>query len=306
LIIGLNEIGVQVNKGEDLPEVMSRDTIYLFDSINLQKIARQVVPKSSILIVHHLDSLYPSDPRYFEKYERPILDKFGGYLLSSDFTRDYLSEKGYSCNNMIVLTPPGIIKNRVTKYHNSKIKALIIANLIERKGVLAFLEELIFQKPEPFFEIRIIGSSSLDPVYASRCKELIRCDNLLKKTVKYLGEQDQQGVEQALIRSNLFVSSSFMETFGMGIQEAAVCGLPLILLDEGYAGKHVFQGNNGFRCGSISSLVKKFVQLSIDNRAFIDLQERAFSFIPDYLPDWKTTAKLLVDHSSRTMYMEKT
>jgi hypothetical protein len=85
-----------------------------------------------------------------------------------------------------------------------------------------------------------------------------------------------------------------METFGMAIQDAVVCGIPVIALKGGFAADHVSQGFNGHRCDTLEQLVDAFDLCVTDTTHFIQLQQHARDFTPAY-QTWDDGARKFID-----------
>ena len=284
LIDALNNIGVytEIIQPSDFPFLLFDknkktpvfiDTLYLKDTKPIiQKYKDQLF---SVLIVHHLESLYPpknhSSVDYFNLFEKPLFELIDAFLTSSQFTADYLIKNKIE-KPIAAIPPPLAFKTGL----NSErvffpINALMVANLVERKGVLPFLkilsEHLNFKK-ELNFKINIIGNDAIEPGYANKCKKLIEKNEALKKAIIYHGEQSPKIVEQFYLRSNLFISASFMETYGMALQEAAAFRLAILALCRGNVPYHIKEGANGFLFDGLKGLTKRLLAWSDDENGF--------------------------------------
>ena len=107
------------------------------------------------------------------------------------------------------------------------------------------------------------------------CRDIVRQDHNLSKTIRFLGAQDHLSTIKTLKASNLYVSASRFESFGISIQEANQLGIPLMLLRGGNAASHVTEAINGWVTTSISELVRIFETLVLDSEQFRMAQERA-------------------------------
>ena len=275
------------------------DTLYFIDSLYLDKIRDfKSNLKNSYLIVHHLESLYPrkeDSTTIFEKKEKPVLSRFDGFLTSSNFTKQYLVGKGLIDQYYIVLTPGLSFMPKLIPKLTSEIKGVMVANLVERKGIYPFLKALGKSNILPQkCQIKIAGSSNIEPNYAKKCLNLISSDYKLSKVVKYIGSCDSKQIEQLYSQSNLFISASFMETFGMALQEASACRLLLLALEGNNTSYHILEGKNGFLFFSINSLVKKIESLNLDIPAFKQQVEVAWKFRKSKSYSWKEVAELFL------------
>ena len=295
LLSALQNLGVtvrilspaEINNRSDCPLVI--DSIY-FDHIVSTSGG---IPGNSIGLIHHLPSLYPIDPKLFRTVEVPVLKRFDKLIATSVFTRDYLASGGYDEGNIVVLEPvPEPVERRAP--NKGKLRALMLGSVEERKGALAFLKALRNAELPPDYEIRIVGNLQVSPGYARECLNLVRDDKNLSKTVSFLGSQDKKTIESLWARSNLFISASEMETFGMAIQEAVVRGIPCLVFRGGHTGAHVDEGINGMTAGTSVELVQHFEKLTGSAELFTELLNSANTFDNSYAGSWDLQASRLI------------
>ena len=107
----------------------------------------------------------------------------------------------------------------------------MVANLVERKGVFPFLERLkdsfLVNRPNQL-QIQLIGTAAIEKGYAQQCLTLLKKNTLLCQIVHYRGQLSSEQLQTYYQASNLFISSAFMETYGMALQEARAFRLSLI------------------------------------------------------------------------------
>jgi glycosyltransferase involved in cell wall biosynthesis len=195
-----------------------------------------------ILIVHHLESLYPA-PGFDTERETALLNKFDGFLVSSDFTKSYLMEKGFSSDDIFVIRPiSSTTFDGLRPVTNAPLKVLIVANLIERKGLIEFFEalekELNSKNEIPALEFNVAGGEAIDVDYARRLKAFIDHSSL-KNQVEFYGEVEPFKMNELYKQNHILVSVAKMETFGMAIQEAALAGLGILALERGAVKDHI-------------------------------------------------------------------
>ena len=253
LLIALGELGVAHTIAHRAADIAPAGPIWV-DTL----LAEEPLPagRPRWLIVHHLKSLYPpkgyTSKKYFEKHEAVLLRQFDGFLASSPFTRDYLRQRGLT-QDCIVVEPGLDTLPQVAERTYGSIRAVMAANLVERKGILPLLEVLKANGPWSNLQLRIFGEASLQPAYAERCRTAIAA--LPEGTVSYEGSIPQPEMAAIYQASNLYVSAAFMETYGMALQEAAAFGLPLLVRRGGNAAYHVEHGKTSCVCGSTAELV---------------------------------------------------
>ncbi len=290
--------GEHISHNTFRPEIMlaSPDTLYILDSIYFGKIdePERQIPSRCIGLIHHLNSLYPLSEEYFQQKEKSFLSHFSGFIVTSSFTFHYLTDRGFDPSRISLIEPAPNIQPAIQRTRSRDVRALMLGSCIPRKGQLNFLNALAQSDLPPTYSMTIAGSLTADMEYAKRCKEIIEHNSSLKSCVQLLGEQEASAIQHLYDQSNLYVSSSEMETFGMAIQDAVVCGMPVMALEGGYAAEHISHGVNGYKCSTLEQLVAEFRRCVTDSNHFLSLQERAASFLPSYHM-WDDAAKKVIE-----------
>ncbi len=263
-------------------EYHSGQDLLFFDSIYFESLKKYEGDLSkAYLIVHHLESLNQKDAdriSFFQKEEKAVLDRFGGFLSTSFFTQEYLNNLGYTKAKHICLPPAITFQAKPQKQTSEKIRALMVNNLIERKGIVEFFTCLRDSNiSEKQFQITLIGNKLIEPAYAAECEKYLT-DPKLKKLVKYIGEQPRQQVMRYFEKSNLYISTAYMETFGIALQEAVAYRLPVLAYDGGNAKYHIEEGRNGMLFSSIESLVQQIEKIAKRPDQFQKLINKAWAF----------------------------
>ncbi|MEL7529988.1 MAG: glycosyltransferase family 4 protein [Bacteroidota bacterium] len=247
------------------------------------------------LLVHHLESLYPpkgieSDDWYAQN-EADILARFEWFLATSPYTCKYLQFRGFA-SEQIVVAPPALSFQPVWREGDTEeVRALMVSNLVERKGVLPFLHGLAerFDRMGPF-NLTIVGSDEIETDYAAACHELLDRYPQLQQKVLLTGSLLPRKTQRYYRYSNLYISTAYMETYGMSLQEARSFRLPILTLDGGNAASHVRHGSNGLVFGSIDNLLDEFQLLSQDPKRFESFHARAQQCCTEDAYDWHEVA----------------
>ena len=258
---------------------------YWVDSLFLKDMQPLLHLKSkqaiSFFICHHLDSLFPpagkTSDEIFRQEEADVLRFFQGFLVTSSFSGQYLRKRG--CQQPIMLVEPAAAihshkSKKTSSASNAPLQALMVANIIRRKGVLEWLTHVSqLATPTDHFFITIAGRLDIEQSYATACQEFVTSHAILQQRVVFTGGIAHEEVMPYYERSDLFVSAATMETFGMAIQEALACRLPVLALEGGYVQYHIDQGKNGNIFNSTPEMAKFFIDLVRGREKFISLQE---------------------------------
>ncbi len=232
----------------------------------------------SFFIMHHLLSLHPpagvDGKQLFEEREKKVLLQFDAILASSEFSRDYLKANGISVPTVVVEPASASAAGNRHLSQSLPLRGLMVANVVERKGILALLEALEkLSAREDQFILNIIGRQDMEPDYFSRCEALVQHSHLQKK-VQFGGPLSYAKTLRQYAKHHLLISAAHMETFGMAIQEAKSSGLPLLLLNGGYSSRHL-TAKHGKLCRNIFELAENFIELSKDPDEFKVLKNAA-------------------------------
>ena len=308
LIAGLEQCGTTVKvldlDGFRKKAIQQLQGYYFFDTLyftQLEQIFTKKNKRASFwLIVHHLESLYPPkgwlSKDYLLQKEKPFLDQFDGFLTSSQFTADYLETNGLWQTKIVI--PPAIAfkSTPIFTKNSTPIKALIVANLVERKGILPFLKVLCkssLLKQNPSIQIHLAGSIDIENDYAQQCLALIATNDFLKKIIHYHGQLSSIQLHFYYKASNLFISTSFMETYGMALQEARTFHLPILALQGGNVGSHILHGSTGYLVTDLDNLVKQLENMVTFPDLLAHLQEYIHNNTPTFY-NWEQAGIQLI------------
>lgn len=252
------------------------------------------------LIVHHLRSLEPdlSREEYSQEYtkEQKVFDAVSGFLVTSPFTQNVLNERGLSGKPIFVVPPALSIFPSQTKKQVRGFLGLMVSNLIPRKGILQFLEELgkgVTEKDE--FQIQIVGRFDIDPEYSQKCQAAAERNPILKKSVRFCGPASLTRLKKIYESSSIFISASKMETYGMALQEARSFRLPMLALDRGYVKAHISPGENGYVYRSIEELSGACLGFIREPERISQLQKERLDSKEKSLYSWNDAADIFME-----------
>lgn len=272
------------------------DTLYLKEWTNLAKRHSDEIFHG--LIVHHLGSLYPPNnentDRWFEQHEFQPLNKFDGFLATSEFTRNYLKQRGFSNKPILVIPPALCMTVGEKKRSGEKIVALMVANLVERKGIEEWLHALANQlRDEDDFSLKIIGTDEIEHRYAEKCKRFVNNHAQLKNKVSLMGKVAPEKIKNHYSNADIFISAAKMETFGMALQEAVAWKIPILAFDGGNAGNHVQPGINGEKFSDLNKMAAYFLEWIRTPQRFSAIQKTTQNHAPYNEYTWDDAAQLM-------------
>lgn len=271
---------------------------YFIDTLDLEAFARFPAARPGQhfgLIVHHLPSLEPGiEPAAPAlAVERTTLPRFDALLATSTFTAEFLRARGYAAEKVWTISPAPPSAAAGLPTPAPPFVFAMIGNLIPRKGVLDLLECLASEVSETdAFRLEVAGRSDVDPVYARACLDLAN-DPKLRAKVRYLGPVPHEHIAECYRRAAALVSASKMETFGMALQEARACGLPILAMSGGYTREHLRHEGTGLLFASIPALARELLTLTREPVRLHELFEAAQRSRPTSDYTWANAAELL-------------
>jgi glycosyltransferase involved in cell wall biosynthesis len=150
---------------------------------------------------------------------------------------------------------------------NGTIQLIFVGQLIERKGVMVLLEAIkIISKSNQSFHLTIIGTGDLEHFL----KEFIN-KNQLQNSVILLGVINSENIINYIEKADLLILPSVFDGWGMVINEALQCHVPVLASDQCGAKELVEHNKSGliFQHNNVESLtenIEKFLNLSLEER----------------------------------------
>lgn len=195
--------------------------------------------------------------------ERLALEQAHSVLATSAFMRGVLRRLGV--RRTIVVEPGTFARARASSLPSPQrgLRAILVANYLPGKGIEPFLRALGPRVgADDAFRLEIIGSSALDPGCALRCLAAASRYPELRRRLALFGSLTPDAVISRLERSNLLVSSSRMESFGMVIAEARTLGLPIFAQRAGNVQDEVVAHGNGVLVEDGEALARAFIHVA--------------------------------------------
>lgn len=252
---------------DELPSVLQSRAAgaFILDSLDLFEFAPEkyrAAGRSFALMTHYLPSMSSMAEQANVLFQRELaaLSQYDRYVTTGAYATQYMSRFGFEAQRIVEVLPPapryGVLSHPVPP----PLRALIVANVLEQKGIrellLCLRSSVVAGDP---LSLQIVGRLDAEPAYAAECVRLSAEPPLFGR-VHFSGVVPPERVVDYYQWANLFVSVSKMETFGMALQEARAAGLPLLVLDAGNAGRHVSDGA-GEVVPSIADVASRLLEL---------------------------------------------
>jgi glycosyltransferase involved in cell wall biosynthesis len=165
-------------------------------------------------------------------YEEPLL-RTDRLVAVSDHGRNVLLGRGVSPGRIHVV-PPGYdgvpVGDASPAQRDGSVRALCVAQWIERKGILALIEAWTLHERKGAV-LELIGETDPDPDYALLVRAAIQAAP--RGSIVVSGCVDDASLGAAYASADLFVLPSRYEGYGIVYAEALARGLPIIACDVG-------------------------------------------------------------------------
>jgi glycosyltransferase involved in cell wall biosynthesis len=181
--------------------------------------------------------LRPERSRALLKSEKRALALADHVIVTSDHTARTLISDFDVPKDRISIAPPGTEPARRAEGSGKTAAILGVGSITPRKAFAAAVEALAgLQGLE--WHLNIAGGFHHAPEYAAALRALI-LERGLQSRVTLMGEYDREALDQLYHRSDIFVSPSLHEGYGMALAEAMARGLPIAMAAGGAAAETV-------------------------------------------------------------------
>lgn len=241
----------------DKEQIITLNKIYgllIWDSLFLQDLAKsasELKASQSCLLCHYLPSLNPvisyKQRCRWQSLENSVLDAMRFIIVTGQLIKNEIHLR--FPNKRVELCGPGMDSVFVQKSENlnavaSTTKLLTVANLLPEKGYVEILQSLADINNHSWVW-HICGSDSVNLGFTNQFWQTAKKLGL-NQHINYRGILSHSQIASLMGNSELFVTASYYESFGMALAEAAAMRLPIISTQVGAANEIVKHGINGF------------------------------------------------------------
>lgn len=212
------------------------EIIHAHDSIYAGELALvlKTLFKIPVVITEHNSNLTENNTKYLVNKKRTILYKANLVLMVSDNL--YKIHKEHECivESKTFVVPNVLDPHREIDFEMKKntralgenFKFIHVSHMTKIKNLDSLLNGFtLFLKKYPSAELVLVGSG----FYLEKLK-LIALENGIWEKVKFVGRKNPNEIIEYYKESNVFILTSFYETFGYVLIEAMSMGLPVIAI----------------------------------------------------------------------------
>jgi glycosyltransferase involved in cell wall biosynthesis len=219
-----------------------------------------------------------------------IADKI---ISPSAFIKDTIHSE-YNCENSLIEVIENGINFELYKHEepafinsSSTLKLISASRLNEQKGIEYLVEiGVLLSKKNVPFHITVAGDGDLKTELASQIRDL-----KLEKNFSILGFLNKEKLVEKYKESNIFISTSIYEPFGLVILEAMASGLPVVSFNIGGIREIIKNAYNGVLVnpGDSKSFAKEILKLQQNNVRRKSIVKNGLETAKKY--DWKIISK---------------
>lgn len=220
-------------------------------------------------IYHNNNSKYLKKLKYIVKYV--------DYLMpSSDYLVDYYKKLYPKYENKIIVNKMPIKSGN--KLCDIKSKNIISVGRLSKEKGFKDLIEIFSNLESPDYTLTIVG----DGPEKENLETLIK-DNNLESKVILTGFKTSEELYKLYSSSSIYVMTSFEESFGLVLVEAASFGLPLVAFDSAIGAKEIIK-NNGILIPNRdkSLMIRKLKKLLNDISEKKKYQQKSLEIYKEY------------------------
>lgn len=209
--------------------------------------------KPIIALIHQLPKLQNDCLHFFRTHAK--------FIVTGAPTKHKLIKLWQINDHDVNIIRPGVSQSWKPKtvFNAEPKRIIIVSNFIRNKG-FEMLIQIINQLKHLKLRFDIIGNNQLDKDYA---KDIVRWIQNTNANVTFHFNLNRQDVYNRLIESDVFLSLSKSESFGMAIFEALTIGLPCLTYKTGdynYFENHPnYVGLDSYSERSFSEIIEEWV-----------------------------------------------
>lgn len=270
----LHSVTVSAIDRERPAEWQENYDLLIWDSLFWQELAgmsETLKKRPCCLLCHYLPSLNPlaaaRERAVWREIECRAIESMRLVIASGQVVFDEIQKRFPS--KSVGLCEPGIDEvfkpEPLSKKNSPVVQFLTVANLLPEKGYLDVLQALAGLTELPW-RWHFCGSDTVDAEFTQLFWRSAGELNLLDR-IRYEGVLTSEQIADLMRVSDVFVSASHYESYGIALAEAAAMRLPIVCSETGAAGQIVRHGVNGFLfvAGDVDGLRAHMAWLLVDS-----------------------------------------
>ncbi len=207
---------------KNILDKLSDDSVLVFDGLvyeTVDKVIRDLKKFKIVALIHHPLYLEFKNKlsKYFFKQAMQLYPKANKIIVTSNETKNLISQKFKIDKQKIQIVEPGIEKLKKFKVKRDKnINLLTVGSIIERKNYQYLINELRFIDN---VKLKIVGDTTRENEYYNKLQKLISIYELEEK-ISFYSNVSARLLSQLYSQCDFYISVSKYEGFGMSLANA--------------------------------------------------------------------------------------
>lgn len=205
------------------------------------------------------------------KYIKKLLDsikKFDYFIVVSKELYSFYAK--FNVKPKVIYIPNVIDNIPTSKALINSNNVISVGRLSNEKGFSDLIDIInIVKKDIPSIKLYLVGDGLLKKDLSHKIKDLN-----LEQNIELLGNKTSEEIQKLMLKSSLYLMTSYTESFGLVLLEANSCGLPCISFENSGANQLIHK-NNGYiiKNRDKNKFASLIVKLLNDKQLIKDMQE---------------------------------
>ena len=250
--------------------------------------------KSKVKVIIEFNSVLVGKKRGLlkEKIKRIILNRADAVMCYGTLHKQYLKSLGFPSDKIFFKTQATdnatleeLYKRRLnqvdTSNNSDNLRLLYVGRLSQEKNLFKLLNAYRSIQSSHKIELVLIGDG---PQKEELVNFILRNDI---RNVTFTGSMGWQEIVDYYAAADVFVLPSNAETWGLVVNEAMMCRLPVLVSHNcGCSADLVFEGENGytFNPNSVDDLANKILMMVNQRSQLTRMGEKSYDIIQDFTP----------------------
>lgn len=276
-------------------EIMTIDSKYIITTRDFHnKLVGKYASKDIIKIATE-HNYHNNDMKYVNNLIKSV-DGFDYFVLVSNSLKNYYEGKVGDTKCIFIPNTLDRMPKKTSSLNNHNV--ICVGRLEEEKGQIDLIDVISKVKKEiNDIKLFLIGDGSKKSELIEKTKNMGLEENII-----FTGFLSSKEIEKYMLKSSVYIMTSFTESFGLVLLEAMSYGIPCVAFDSADGANELLKNNIGIlvKDRDKSKMAEEIVKLLTDNKTAHKFSENGYNKVKDYLisnvgDEWLKLLNLGVD-----------
>lgn len=269
-----------LKKSRNIKAIKKIDSKYIITTRDFHNLLVGLYADKRIIKIATEHNYHNDNMKYVNKVVSSVKN-FDYFILVSENLRKYYEDKVKPVKCIFI---PNVIDNLPNRGSSLEENTIInIGRLSEEKGQSDLLD-VISRVREKVKDVKLvlIGDGALREKLEKKVK-----DKKLEENVMFTGFIGKESMEKYLLKSKLFVMTSFTESFGLVLIEAMSYKIPCIAYDSSDGARELLKDNVGILVENRNEneMVSNIINMLNDNSLLEEYSKKAYAKAQEYVSE---------------------